>query len=187
MKSVACRGESEEYILIEVMANSRFVELLNEGGIEEVFIRHNRIEGKLKEPLTDGPQYFITNRVDPQLAERLGKQGVRYSGVVESTLLRDVLSWVIPVLFFFALWMFLVRRMAEKQGFGGLTISTSPSSVSLRGSRNGGRDAEMLVFGEISTGAADALQKITDIARSMVLRYGMVEKLGQVAFEQPHG
>ena len=49
----------------------------------------------------------------------------------------------------------------------------------------GGRAAEMVVFGAISTGAADDLQKITDIARSMVLRYGMADKLGQVAYEQP--
>lgn len=48
----------------------------------------------------------------------------------------------------------------------------------------GGRAAKLVVFGEVSTGAADDLQKITDIARAMVLRYGMEEKLGQVVFEQ---
>ena len=37
----------------------------------------------------------------------------------------------------------------------------------------GGRAAEQLVFGELSTGAADDLVKVTDIARSMVTRYGM--------------
>ena len=47
----------------------------------------------------------------------------------------------------------------------------------------GGRAAEIIVFGEISTGAADDLQKVTDIARAMVTRYGMVEKMGQVTFE----
>jgi cell division protease FtsH len=48
----------------------------------------------------------------------------------------------------------------------------------------GGRAAEVLVFGHLSTGAADDLAKVTDIARSMVMRYGMVEKLGNVAYEQ---
>ncbi|MFN0317702.1 MAG: cell division protein FtsH, partial [Burkholderiales bacterium] len=48
----------------------------------------------------------------------------------------------------------------------------------------GGRAAESLIFGRISTGAADDLAKVTDIARSMVMRYGMVEKLGNVAYEQ---
>jgi len=47
----------------------------------------------------------------------------------------------------------------------------------------GGRAAEHLVFDEISTGAADDLQKVTNIARSMVTRFGMVESVGQVAYE----
>ena len=47
----------------------------------------------------------------------------------------------------------------------------------------GGRAAEHLVFEEISTGAADDLQKVTNIARSMVTRFGMVESIGQVAYE----
>ena len=45
----------------------------------------------------------------------------------------------------------------------------------------GGRAAECILFNHLSTGAADDLVKATDIARSMVLRYGMDEKLGHVA------
>jgi cell division protease FtsH len=48
----------------------------------------------------------------------------------------------------------------------------------------GGRAAEMLVFGELSTGAADDLDKATDIARGMVMRYGMDERLGQATYAQ---
>jgi cell division protease FtsH len=47
----------------------------------------------------------------------------------------------------------------------------------------GGRAAEKLVFGHLSTGAADDLAKVTDIARDMVTRYGMVEELGYVAYQ----
>ncbi|MBX9952290.1 MAG: ATP-dependent zinc metalloprotease FtsH [Candidatus Obscuribacterales bacterium] len=47
----------------------------------------------------------------------------------------------------------------------------------------GGRAAETLMFHELSTGAADDLSKATDIARSMVTRYGMVESLGPVTYE----
>ena len=52
----------------------------------------------------------------------------------------------------------------------------------------GGRAAEFLIFSEISTGAADDLVRATDIARSMIVRFGMDEKLGQVSYEpeQPH-
>jgi cell division protease FtsH len=48
----------------------------------------------------------------------------------------------------------------------------------------GGRAAEQLVFGHLSTGAADDLAKVTDIARSMVMRYGMDEKLGNLSYEE---
>jgi cell division protease FtsH len=48
----------------------------------------------------------------------------------------------------------------------------------------GGRAAEHLVFGELSTGAADDLAKATQIARSMVARYGMDPTLGPVVYEQ---
>jgi cell division protease FtsH len=49
----------------------------------------------------------------------------------------------------------------------------------------GGRAAERLIFDELSTGAADDLAKATDIARNMVTRFGMDEKLGQVALDEP--
>jgi len=47
----------------------------------------------------------------------------------------------------------------------------------------GGRAAEHVVFGHFSTGAADDLAKVTEIARSMVMRYGMSDKLGHVTYE----
>jgi cell division protease FtsH len=46
----------------------------------------------------------------------------------------------------------------------------------------GGRVAEELVFGDISTGAQNDLQRATDIARSMVAEYGMSEKMGLVTY-----
>jgi cell division protease FtsH len=51
----------------------------------------------------------------------------------------------------------------------------------------GGRGAEQLVFGEVSTGASDDLVKVTDIARSMVTRYGMDATLGQATYETERG
>jgi len=49
----------------------------------------------------------------------------------------------------------------------------------------GGRVAEELVFGDISTGAQNDLQRATDIARSMVAEYGMSDRLGPVTYERP--
>jgi len=47
----------------------------------------------------------------------------------------------------------------------------------------GGRAAELIIFQHWSTGAADDLAKVTDIARAMVTRYGMSEELGHIALE----
>ncbi len=49
----------------------------------------------------------------------------------------------------------------------------------------GGRVAEELIFGDVSTGAQDDLQRATDIARHMIIRYGMSEALGLATFEDP--
>jgi cell division protease FtsH len=49
----------------------------------------------------------------------------------------------------------------------------------------GGRVAEELVFGDISTGARDDLQRATDLARHMITQYGMSEHLGLGTFEEP--
>ena len=46
----------------------------------------------------------------------------------------------------------------------------------------GGRAAEEVVFGEISTGAHNDLERATDIVRSMVLEYGMSDTLGPMTF-----
>ncbi len=48
----------------------------------------------------------------------------------------------------------------------------------------GGRVAEEIIFGEVSTGAHNDLGRATDIARSMVKEYGMSKKLGYVTFER---
>jgi cell division protease FtsH len=47
----------------------------------------------------------------------------------------------------------------------------------------GGRAAEALMFGEVSTGAQNDLQRAADIARRMVKEYGMSARLGAVAYE----
>jgi cell division protease FtsH len=49
----------------------------------------------------------------------------------------------------------------------------------------GGRVAEELVFGDVSTGAQNDLQRATDMARHMVTQYGMSEQMGLATFEEP--
>ena len=98
---------------------SHFQALLADGKVAEVGISQNTIRGTLKEAQPDGLKDFVTTRVEPELAAELDKRGVVYKGVTESTWLRDLLSWIIPAVFFVAIWMFAIRRMGEG-GLGGL-------------------------------------------------------------------
>jgi cell division protease FtsH len=50
----------------------------------------------------------------------------------------------------------------------------------------GGHAAETVVFGEMSTGVGDDIQRATAIVRKMVKEYGMSERLGPVAFGRKH-
>jgi cell division protease FtsH len=50
----------------------------------------------------------------------------------------------------------------------------------------GGRAAEEIVFGEITTGASNDLEKVTSTAKAMVMRYGMSDKLGPRVFGHDH-
>ena len=105
---------------VEQLSYSDFTTLLDNKQIAEVSVSKDQISGKFKE-LHNGKQYFVTQRVDPQFAAELQKSGVKQVvGTSDSNWLTTLLSWVVPVAVFFALWMFFFRRFAEKQGFGGL-------------------------------------------------------------------
>src|SRR5919206_478317 len=51
----------------------------------------------------------------------------------------------------------------------------------------GGRAAEEIIFGEITTGASNDLEKVTATAKQMVMRFGMSERLGPRVFGHDHG
>ena len=88
---------------------SEFERLLRDGKIAEVGISDEFVQGRLKQPV-QGKSAFVSARVEPELAREFDKYGVVYSGQVESTFLRDLLSWVVPVLLFFGLWAWLSRK-----------------------------------------------------------------------------
>ena len=80
-------------------------------------------------------------------------------------------------------------------GAGGMTISLPQEDRGFQSKLElseqiatllGGRVAEQLVLGDISTGAGNDLQRASTIARNMVMRYGMSQKLGNVVFDSGH-
>jgi cell division protease FtsH len=105
--------QSKQYTTIPY---SRFQTLLNEDKIDQVSIEQNTIEGTLKQSEKDGLKQFITTRVAPDLASELNKHHVTYTGEIPSTWLTDLLSWVLPAVIFFGLWMFVIRRFGQGAG-----------------------------------------------------------------------
>ena len=78
---------------------------------------------------------------------------------------------------------------------GGMTISLPDEDKAYQSKKElteqiarclGGRVAEQLVLGDISTGAGSDIQRASSIARNMVMRYGMSDRLGSVVFESGH-
>jgi cell division protease FtsH len=117
---------------VERITYSDFQTALEQGRVKDIEVLDTTLQGTYKTPAANGAVRFETPRVDLPLAQELSKYGVEFKGVAENTLLRDVLSWVLPALIFFALWMFVIRGFAEKQGLGGMmAIGKSKAKVYL--------------------------------------------------------
>ncbi|WPH90920.1 ATP-dependent zinc metalloprotease FtsH [Klebsiella pneumoniae] len=115
---------------VEPVPYSEFEKALAEGRVAEVVVSDRTVTGRLKSPDSRGKTTIVATRVEPDLADRLSKYDVPYARVLESTWLRDVLSWILPAVAFFGVWFFLFRRFAEKQGMGGfLNIGKSRAKV----------------------------------------------------------
>ena len=115
---------------VETIPYSQFEQMMDAGKIRDVRVTDKYITGTLKETPPDGRSRFVTVRVEPGLAKQLEEHGITVEGAVENNLIRDILSWILPVLAFFGIWAFFIRRFAERQGMGGLmTIGKSKAKV----------------------------------------------------------
>jgi cell division protease FtsH len=103
---------------VERLPYSEFVRALHAGKVMEVAITQDRIEGKRK-VIQDGQEVekvFTTVRVDPDMSELLEKYNVTFKGVIESNFLKNLASWVFPILLFVGIWYLIMRRFAAQQG-----------------------------------------------------------------------
>jgi cell division protease FtsH len=114
---------------IETVPYSQFEQALADGRITEVAISDQTLVGRLKEPIGNKTRW-LTVRVEPALVARLETYKVPYTRVIESTWLRDVMSWILPSLVFFGFWFFLIRRVFNQQGTNSLlSIGKSKAKV----------------------------------------------------------
>ena len=91
---------------------SDFQRLLHEGKIATVGVSDRFIQGSRKS-LCPADKSSSLRPGSTGIAGELDKYGVRYTGQIESTFLRDLLSWVMPVLLFVGLWWYLGKRFAD--------------------------------------------------------------------------
>jgi cell division protease FtsH len=115
----------------EELPYSEFKTLVAAGKVAEVAVTHQRLVGKLK--LEEGAKeqkLFTTVRVeDPDLIKELNTHNVTFTGVIESTFLHDLLSWVLPTLVFVGIWLFVIRRFGQGQQGAFMTVGKSKAKI----------------------------------------------------------
>jgi len=118
----------QTYETVAPIPYSEFEKLLEDGKVKEVTVTDDALRGELTEPL-DGKTHFVTNRVNLDLAQRLQARGVEYSKEQESTLVRSLVSWTLPLLLLFGFWFFMSRRMEGMGGPGAGLMSVGKSKA----------------------------------------------------------
>jgi len=141
---------------IRTIPYSEFLKMLKENRVEEVAITENQIQGKLKgEGETSGKgQLFKTVRVDPNISNLLEEHNVTFKGQVESTFLRNLLSWVFPILLFIGIWYLFMKRMAGQQA-GFMTLGKNKAKIYM--------EEELEVTFDDAAGVDEAKQELVEV------------------------
>jgi cell division protease FtsH len=111
---------------------SDFKALLRNGQVEELTLSDQTIRGTLRVPLAgEGKsiKQFTTTRVeDPKLTEELDANHVKYKGELANRWLPDLLSWIVPLIFFIGIWGIFFRRMSGAEG-GVMSFARSRAKI----------------------------------------------------------
>jgi len=146
----------QQYFLareILTISYSEFKVLLKDSIVNDLQITKDTIEGKLLEAAHDRlvslrsekderkikhiketKDFFVVRMEDPDLVKELDAKGIRYTAKQEVTWFKTLLSWIIPILIFIAIWGYLFRRMGMGAGGEGLmAIGKSKAKVYVEG------------------------------------------------------
>lgn len=119
---------------IQTIPYSEFIRLLKQNKVTEIRISANQIQGS--KVTDDGKtELFRTVRVDPDLSNMLEQYHVTFKGEVESTLIRDLLSWFMPILIFFGIWYVIFRKMQGAQA-GFMTLGKNKAKIYMENELN---------------------------------------------------
>ena len=139
----------------QVIPYSQFLNLLKGGKVAEIAVTANQIQGKMKVDGEPGDfKLFKTIRVDPELSKMLEQYPVSFKGEIESTFLRDLFSWIFPLLLFVGVWYFLMKRMGGQQA-GFMTLGKNKAKIYMENELN-------VTFADVA-GVDEAKQELVEV------------------------
>jgi cell division protease FtsH len=143
-------------LAIKTIPYSQFLDLVKENMVTEVAISINQIQGKMKVDKSDPNKVepFRTVRVDPEISGLLEKYGVTFKGQMESTVLRDLFSWIFPIVLFVGVWYFLMKRMTGQQA-GFMTLGKNKAKIYMQDELN-------VTFQDVA-GVDEAKQELVEV------------------------
>ncbi len=158
------------------LSYSEFKEATAAGKVAEVSISTNLIHGKMKPDAAspEGKTFDVIRVDDPDLLRDLQAKNVKVNGVIESTFLRDLLSWLIPIGLFVGIWIFMLRRLGQGQG-GFMTVGRSKAKVYM--------EKEVKVSFEDVAGVDEAKQELQEVIEFLKTP----EKFGRLGGKIPKG
>ena len=110
---------------VETIPYSQFKQAIAQGIVSKLTIGPENISGTLTKP---SKQEFATVRVnDPDLVKELDERKVSYSGRYENKFLSSLLSWILPLGFFFLIWRFAMKKIGP--GMGVMSFSKSKAKI----------------------------------------------------------
>ncbi len=116
-----------------VMPYSEFQKALKNGRVGEITILSNTITGQItiKNEKTGQMEEkkFKTVIVNPDIVKQLEQYNLTYSGEIENTFFKDLLSWVLPLVIFIGIWFFLIRRLGQHAQSQAMFIGKSKAKV----------------------------------------------------------
>jgi len=141
---------------VQIIPYSQFLNLLKAGKITEIAVSANQIQGKMKVEggKPDDVKAFKTIRVEQELSAMLEKYPVVFKGEIESTLLRDIFSWVFPILLFVGIWYFFMKRFSGQQA-GFLSLGKNKAKIYMENELN-------VTFNDVA-GVDEAKQELVEI------------------------
>jgi ATP-dependent Zn protease len=116
---------------LHTLSYSEFKQFVRDNTVASLVLTQDELRGRLKEAREirgRTTRLFTTVRVDDaDLVPLLDQHGVQYSGRVESQWLATLLSWIVPTLLFFGIWLFVFRRMGAGNSI--MTLGKSRAKI----------------------------------------------------------